>query len=73
MLCIVVRTLVLHVVKAKRMPNEPSADEGTPQTVTHETFRAWCRLCLKGRDLSSKHIVSEREHTALAVVFYHSE
>ena len=41
----------LHVVKAKRMPNVPSADEIAAAIC--DALRAWCRACVTGHGLSS--------------------
>ena len=42
----------LHVVNAKRLPNELSADEFGAHNASHEPFTAWCRACVAGGGLS---------------------
>ena len=49
----------LHVVKEKRMPTEPSADEVAAHNVTRAP------ISVTGRGLSSEHVVKDHEYDAL--------
>ena len=52
----------LHVAKANRM------DVFAAHKVTYDLVSVWCRACVTGRGLSSKHIVSYHEYGVLGVV-----
>ena len=43
------------VVRARRQPHEPTAEERANHCILHEQYRSWCRACVAGRGRLDAH------------------
>ena len=56
------------VLKARRQPHQPTAQEILDHEVTHEPYRDWCPACVAGSGRSDAHGHHDHSEDAIAVI-----